>query len=110
MSIADDIERLAAQRDAGRLSEAEFEAAKARLFADQTPRAIGSDGTTDSSSLNRLRRSASDRWIGGVCGGIATLTGVESWIIRLLAVIAILFAGFGLIPYVLLWIFVPAER
>ncbi len=101
MSIADDIERLAAQRDAGRISEAEFEAAKARLFGER-----GSEGD---SAINTLRRSVSDRWIGGVCGGLAKLTGVESWIFRLLFAIAVLFGGFGFIPYILLWIFVPPE-
>ena len=101
MSIADDIEKLAAQHDAGRITDAEFEAAKARLFAHG-----GSDNDT---AINTLRRSVDDRWVGGVCGGLAKLTGVESWIYRLLFVVAILFGGFGFIPYILLWIFVPPE-
>lgn len=100
MSIADDIERLAAQRAAGNLSDAEFEAAKARLFAQQPP---------SDASLNTLRRTLDDRWIGGVCGGLARLLDVESWIVRLLFALAVLFGGFGFIPYILLWIFVPAE-
>ncbi len=109
MSIADDIERLAAQRDAGRITDAEFEAAKARLFAEGGPQA-GSDGRLgDDTAINTLRRSINDRWVGGVCGGLAKLTGVESWIYRLLFVVAILFGGFGFIPYILLWIFVPPE-
>ena len=101
MSIADDIERLAAQHDAGRITDAEFEAAKARLFAQ--------GGPDVDPAINTLRRSTTDRWVGGVCGGLAKLTGVESWIYRLLFVVAILFGGFGLIPYILLWIFVPPE-
>lgn len=101
MSIADDIERLAAQRDAGRLTDAEFEAAKATLFAR--------GGPDVDPAINTLRRSLDDRWVGGVCGGLAKLTGVESWIFRLLFVIAVLFGGFGFIPYILLWIFVPPE-
>ncbi len=103
MSIADEVDRLAAQRDSGRLSEAEFEAAKARLFSQPQP-------AVDAAAINSLRRSVSDRWVGGVCGGLARLTGIESWIIRLLFVLGILFAGFGFIPYLLLWIFVPPER
>ena len=101
MSIADEIEKLAAQRDAGRISDAEFEAAKARLFA--------SSHASTAPSVNTLRRSRDDRWIGGVCGGLAKLSGLESWILRLLFVVAALFGGFGVIPYVLLWIFVPTE-
>jgi phage shock protein C len=105
MSIADDLDRLAAQHTAGRLTDAEFEAAKARLFAQAPSGASGDLG----GDLNSLRRTVGDRWVGGVCGGIAKLTGVESWIIRLLFAITVVFAGFGLIPYVLLWIFVPSE-
>jgi phage shock protein PspC (stress-responsive transcriptional regulator) len=105
MSIADEIDRLAAQRDAGHLTEAEFQAAKARLFTQPPPGVA-----PDVAAINNLRRSLSDRWLGGVCGGLAKMTGIESWIVRLLFVIGILFAGFGFIPYVLLWIFVPPER
>ena len=47
-SIADEIDRLAAQRAAGHLSDAEFEAAKARLFADPgPPRLSDTTGTFD---------------------------------------------------------------
>lgn len=112
MSIADEIDRLAAQHAAGRLSDAEFEAAKARVISQQhidpAPHNDHPDATM--AAVGSLRRSVSDRWIGGVCGGLAKLTGMDSWIIRLLFTLAILFGGFGLIPYVLLWIFVPAER
>ncbi len=59
--------------------------------------------------MNRLRRSATDRWIGGVCGGIARATGVESWIWRLVFAVLLIFGGTGLLVYLLLWIFVPAE-
>jgi phage shock protein PspC (stress-responsive transcriptional regulator) len=114
MSIADEIDRLDAQRAAGRLTDAEFAAAKARLFAEPEPidparlgwQSLAAD-TQD--RVEKLRRSLSDRWVGGVCGGIARMIGVESWIVRLTFVIALLFGGFGLLPYVLLWIFVPLE-
>jgi len=113
-SLADEIDRLAAQRDAGRLSEAEFEAAKARLFAGAP--AGSTDGTSWRSAatgaeadVRNLRRSVSDRWIGGVCGGIAKMFGIESWLVRLAFIATLLFAGVGLLPYVLLWIFVPPE-
>jgi phage shock protein PspC (stress-responsive transcriptional regulator) len=106
-SLADEIDRLAAQRDAGHLSQAEFEAAKARLFG-------GSPGSPSSfaeahANVGRLRRSLADRWVGGVCGGVGHWLGVESWIVRLAFAVAVVFAGIGLIPYVLLWIFVPPE-
>lgn len=114
MSIADEIDRLAAQRAAGHLTEAEFEEAKARIFVQPSvshgahaalPPAEGAV-----SSINALRRSTSDRWIGGVCGGLAKTLAVESWIVRLVFVLCLMFAGIGLLPYLLLWIFVPPER
>ena len=60
-------------------------------------------------AINNLRRSTSDSWIGGVCGGMARTTGVESWIWRLIFVVLFLFGGTGLLLYILLWIFVPSE-
>jgi len=60
-------------------------------------------------AINRWRRSRSDRWIGGVCGGLAVITGVESWIWRLILFALALFGGTGVLLYILLWIFVPNE-
>jgi len=42
-----------------------------------------------------------------VCGGIAAVTGVESWLWRLLFVLGLAFGGVTLIFYLALWIFVP---
>jgi phage shock protein PspC (stress-responsive transcriptional regulator) len=60
-------------------------------------------------AINRLRRSRGDRWLGGVCGGLAVATGVESWIWRLIVVALALFGGTGVLLYLLLWIFVPSD-
>ena len=48
-------------------------------------------------------------WIGGVCGGLARATGIESWVWRLIFAVLFLFGGTGLLLYILLWIFVPTE-
>ena len=103
MSIADDLSRLDEMRSRGALSEDEFTRAKARLLVG-----AGSD-IPAVDAINRLRRSRSDRWIGGVCGGIAAMTGVESWIWRLVLAALALFGGTGVLLYLLLWIFVPEE-
>ncbi len=107
MSIADEIDRLAAQHAAGRLTDAEFEAAKARVLGGGAPPYAAFDAAN--ASVQKLRRSRTDRWFGGVCGGIARMAGVDSWIVRLTFVVATLFAGIGLLPYLLLWIFVPPD-
>ena len=69
MSISDEVKRLHELHQAGALSDAEFEQAKARLFASPPPAA---SGNTD---FANMRRSRNDRWLGGVCGGLATITG-----------------------------------
>jgi phage shock protein PspC (stress-responsive transcriptional regulator) len=102
MSTPDEIAKLHELMEKGALTQAEFERAKARLL-EQTP------GPGAGLAINRLRRSLGDRWIAGVCGGIARLTGVESWIWRMLFVLGLLFGGFTLFVYVVLWIFVPRE-
>ncbi|MRX07480.1 PspC domain-containing protein [Pseudoduganella sp. FT25W] len=103
MSVAEEIKRLHELHQAGALSDEEFAAAKARLL---------NNGPTpgDSADLWRLRRSRSDRWLGGVCGGLARVSGVESWIWRLLFVLFVCTFGFGLAIYILLWIFVPEDE
>ena len=110
MSIADELERLAALHERGVLSAEEFQQAKARLIASGGPAAGGAVASgTPLDAVTRLRRSADDRWLGGVCGGMARLTQVESWVWRLAFTLLFLFWGAGLLLYVLLWVFVPQE-
>lgn len=60
-------------------------------------------------AVHALRRSRDDRLLGGVCGGIARVTGVESWIWRLLFALLALCAGTGVVLYLLMWILLPAN-
>ena len=106
MGLADELSRLDELRTRGVLSEAEFARAKARLL--DAPANAGEVPAV--AAINRLRRSLTDRWIGGVCGGIAVVTGVEAWIWRLIFVVLALFGGTGVLFYILLWIFVPDDR
>jgi phage shock protein C len=110
MSIASEIERLNALRERGALSDDEFAQAKARLLAGLGTGFGGEPASAPAgAAINRLRRSRSDRWLGGVCGGIARSLGAEAWILRLLLVVLALFGGTGLLVYILLWIFIPLE-
>lgn len=107
MTLSDELAKLQELHQRGALTDDEFSRAKARL--------LGSDAATDAppeaaaAAINSLRRSAGDRWIAGVCGGIAEATGVDSWVWRLLFALLLLFWGVGLVVYVLMWIFVPKE-
>ncbi len=100
MSTADEIAKLHDLLARGALTPAEFEQAKAKLLAEPAGTAL---------TLNRLRLSDRDKWIAGVCGGIGAVTGVESWLWRLIFVLGLAFGGFTLLLYLLLWIFVPRE-
>ncbi len=105
MSIANDLERLVELHRGGALSDAEFAGAKARVLAG-TPQA-GAEAMVH--WLHALRRSRIDRWLGGVCGGLAPTTGLPSWLWRLIFVSLLLCGGTGLMIYMLLWILVPKE-
>jgi len=57
---------------------------------------------------NRLYRSSKEKVIGGVCGGLAEYFGIDPIIMRLLFLV-FLFAGFGLLIYIIAWIFIPIK-
>ena len=105
MTLIDDLERLAALQRSGALTDAEFASAKARSIAAEAPGRAGDLGGW----LRALRRSRGDRWLGGVCGGLAPMSGVPSWLWRLLFAGLGLCGGCGLMLYLLLWVLVPKE-
>ena len=56
----------------------------------------------------KLMRDPEDAKLGGVCSGLAAYFGVADPIwFRLAFVAAVVFGGFGVLPYVILWIVVP---
>jgi phage shock protein PspC (stress-responsive transcriptional regulator) len=107
MALADELQKLEELRQRGTLTEEEFARAKARLLEGE-PAAAG-PAPAGVQAINSFRRSRVDRWVGGVCGGLARLTGVESWIWRLLFAVLACFGGAGVLLYLLLWIFVPQD-
>jgi phage shock protein C len=106
MALSEELNKLDDLRQRGVLTDAEFAQAKARTLGGLPP-PTSVDPVL--AAINGLRRSRSDRWIAGVCGGLARSMGVESWVCRLIVASLFLCGGVGLLLYVLLWIFVPAE-
>ncbi|MEI8157897.1 MAG: PspC domain-containing protein [Burkholderiales bacterium] len=104
MSLAQDLENLEQLRNRGSLSEAEFAQAKAQLLQAPATTAL-----SKVSALNGLRRSTTDRWLGGVCAGMASFTGLDTWLWRLAFTLMLILGGTGLLVYVLMWILVPME-
>jgi phage shock protein C len=105
VTLSDDLNKLEELRARGALTDEEFTRAKERLLN------AGSTNTSPPfvSAVNTFRRSRSDRWIAGVCGGLGRLTGMESWVWRLFFTVLFLCAGTGLLVYILLAIFVPSD-
>jgi phage shock protein PspC (stress-responsive transcriptional regulator) len=61
-------------------------------------------------TTRKLRRSRSDRMISGVCGGIATMFGIDAAIVRILLVAATLLGfGTGAVLYLVAWLVMPEE-
>lgn len=52
----------------------------------------------------KFARSASDKKLGGVCGGLARYFGIDATLVRVLAVLTIFAGGLGILAYVLLWV------
>ncbi len=105
MTLGEELSKLAELRSSGSLTEEEFARAKERLL--NSAQARSNDPVV--SAVNSFRRSRTDRWFGGVCGGMARSTGMEAWVWRLIFTALFVCAGAGLLLYVLLWLFVPSE-
>ena len=112
MTVAEELERLQALRERGSLTDAEYAQAKARVLGDSAnaaPGAASGAAPAHPGFLHRLSLSSSDKVIGGVCGGLGAHTGLPSWAWRVIFCVSVLYAGIGLLFYILLWIFIPAE-
>jgi phage shock protein PspC (stress-responsive transcriptional regulator) len=57
----------------------------------------------------KLYRSRKDKKISGVCGGLAQYLNVDVTIIRLIWALALLFAGGGLLAYIICALIIPEE-
>lgn len=58
---------------------------------------------------NQLRRQ--NGIVAGVCGGLGAFFGLSPWIFRLAFLILLIPGGLpGLLPYLLMWLIIPATR
>ncbi len=105
MSLADELTQLEQLRDRGSLSPDEFQRAKSKLISSGQQR----PAEPLIQALNEMRRSTNDRWVGGVCGGLAEATGLETWLWRILFVALLALGGAGVLVYLVLWVFVPLD-
>lgn len=118
MSLVDELQKLTTLHHQGALTDEEFSLAKKKLIEGlglddaATPNATLNTGAFPEqkpSLLHQLHRSPQDRWIAGVCGGLAEATQIPTWSWRMLFVLLTLLHGIGALIYILLWIFVPLK-
>lgn len=57
----------------------------------------------------KLYRSNTDKKVCGVCGGLAEYLELDVTIIRLVAALAVVFAGCGLLAYLIAAIVIPVK-
>ena len=116
MSISNELDKLDELHRRGGLSDDEFARAKARVLGMPGGLdGLGNGGKPAASApaldaINQFRRSRNERWLGGVCGGLAHVTGLAGWAWRLIFTLLFLCAGSGAVIYLLLWVFVPEEE
>ncbi len=60
-----------------------------------------------SSGPKRLYRDENNKVLGGVCGGLSNYFGIDVVVVRIIFLILFFTFGFGLIPYIILWIAIP---
>ncbi len=65
---------------------------------------------TDRFNYPRLLRIKQKRILGGVCAGFAYWFGWPTRTMRIMLIILMLIGGFGILTYLILWIFMPATE
>jgi len=69
----------------------------------------GSATITDQPAARQLRRSADDRMLAGVAGGIARYLGADVTLVRVIIAALALFTGAGVALYIAAWLLIPED-
>lgn len=64
----------------------------------------------ENNNYRRLLRSTTDRRIAGVCGGLAKYTNTDPTVVRILFLLSIIFGGFGIWAYLVVWLIAPENN
>jgi phage shock protein C len=59
--------------------------------------------------MSTLTRPRDNRWIAGVCAGLARRFGMSPNVVRLLFVLSCLLPGPQFVIYLVLWVIMPSE-
>src|SRR5215468_1216918 len=69
----------------------------------------GSATASDQPGARQLRRSADDKMLGGVAGGIARYLGADVTLVRVIIAALALLNGVGVALYVAAWLLIPED-
>jgi len=58
----------------------------------------------------KLRRNKIDGVFGGVCSGFGDYFGIDHTIMRIAFVLSVIFLGFPIVAYFILWVFIPKDK
>jgi phage shock protein C len=64
---------------------------------------------TMTSEIKRLYRSRTDRYIGGVCGGLGEYFSIDPTVIRIIYILFALTGGSGIFIYLILLLVIPEK-
>ena len=64
---------------------------------------------TDQPEAGQLRRSADEKMLAGVAGGIARYLGADVTLVRVIVAALVLFTGVGAALYLAAWLLIPAD-
>lgn len=64
---------------------------------------------TDQPEASQLRRSADDKMLAGVAGGIARYLNADVTLVRVIIAMLVLFTGAGGALYLAAWLLIPAD-
>ncbi|MBQ0080578.1 MAG: PspC domain-containing protein, partial [Alistipes sp.] len=67
------------------------------------------ESASEKKPSSKITRSRSDRYIAGVCGGLAKNIDADASLVRIIALLLILFGGASILLYLILWIVIPYE-
>jgi phage shock protein PspC (stress-responsive transcriptional regulator) len=102
------VERLDTLLAEGKISEEDYETLRSAMERKEEAHSSQDPG---SATGDALRRSARDRVIAGVCGGIAESTGTDPLVVRLLAVLLFFISGgTALLAYLVLALVIPSSE
>lgn len=60
--------------------------------------------------MAKLTRPRDDRWIAGVCAGLARRFGMSPMMVRLLFLVSCLLPGPQFVIYLVLWVMMPSDN